>query len=275
LIISVYKIIFFPFTTALAIVDNSDSDFFDVASFFTMVDSEAVMSSKPTTSRVAGAYGKRRAAASVVPHGHVLPEVCETVFRAAITSWGVSGSSESDRDELMWCIAEVLVHGTSSEIDWEQVSFTYKGTVLTMAPFFDVAVKHLPVSNPVRVWVRDFRKAEIAVRISELLNTAENIEMRQVAAANYGTTIAEARFCFDTSHALFHSGMVLGHSDMQLISKLAAAVINRAHDDGVSRGFAQATSNHAGTVGGSKPTPQVSPTPTTTAVERGGFKPLR
>lgn len=229
----------------------------------------------PTTTRIAGGYGNRRAAAGVIPHGHVSAETCDTVFRSAITAWGLSGSTEAARDDLLWAIAETLAYGTSSEISWSVVTFSFNGDTLSMAVLFDAASTRIPFANPIRVWVRDFRKAEVAVRISELLRNPDNIEMRQTCAANYGTGLENARFCFDTAHALTFSGMALSHADTMLIGQLSAMAITRSQDDAVSRGFAQATSNHAGTVGGSKPAPQIAPSPSTTPAERGGFKAVR
>lgn len=249
-----------------------NDDFFGLASLFNMAETG---SSRILTSRLPGSYAKRRISAAVVPHGHVSSEVCEAIFRDAIAGWGIGGSDEAMRDELLWSIAEVLVHGTSSEISWPQVTFTFEGAELTMAAFVAACSLRIGFANPVRVWVRDFRKGEVAVRISEMLNNPENIDIRQTQASRYGTTVDNAKFCYDTSHALFASGMTLGHADIILINQLAATAINSSQEDAISRGHAQAASNHAGTVGGAKPTPQVVPPPITSSSDRGGFKTVR
>lgn len=258
-------------------MDIFDSDLFGLFELFDMAgpsDAASAPSGRSVTTRIPGGYAKRKAGAYVVAHGHIDPDVAESVFRAAIAAWNISGSTEEDRDELLWATAEAFIHGTSSEINWEQVSFKFKGSVFTMAPFASVAAQAISYANPIRVWVRDFRKAEVAMRMHELLNNPDNLELRQMAAGTYGTTVDNARFCFDCAHALPTSGLYLGHSDIIMISKLASVAINRSQEDAISRGFAQANSNHAGTVGGAKPTPQSAPVVSTPA-ERGQFKPLR
>jgi len=236
-------------------------------------ESSTAPSGSRAITRVAGGLGKRRARAGVVPHGHVSSNVCETVFRQAITAWGLSGTTEEDREELKWSLAEVFVYGTSAEISWEHVTFEYKGSLLAMAPFVQTCATHIPYTNPVRVWARDYNRADIPLRIATLLGDPENVEMRQIATANYGTTMDNAKFCFDLAHALTYSGMSLSHSETMTINRLTAAVLNRSTEDSVSRGFAQATSNHADTVGDRGPPKQAMPTATT--AERAGFKPLR
>jgi hypothetical protein len=254
----------------------SDNESFDLASLFDMSTSaSAPTSKKVTTTRLPGGYGARRAKASVVAHGHISDEVAEQIWRAALSLWNIGGSSEESRDELLWCLAEVFVHGTSSEIDWYAVKFTYGGTEHDLGAFHSVCSQNVPYVNPIRVFVRDFRKAEIAMRIHELLNNAENLELRQRQIARYGTSVENARFCFDTAHALFDSGMTLKPTDIHTINQLAKVAISNAHEDAVSRGFASAPSDHAGVVGGSKPSPQVTPAPQTDSGARAGFKSVR
>lgn len=235
--------------------------------------SAAVSKSKPQ--RVLGGFGARKAKADVVAHGHVSADKCDDIFRAAISSWGMSGTSESDRDDLKWTLAEVFVHGTSPEISWEHVTFQFKGSTFTMAPFAQVCAQNIPFANPIRVWCRDYNKAEIPLRIHSLLINPDNLELRQAATANYGTTMDNAQYCFDLAHALSYSGAALPHSDVMLINKLTAAVLTRSNDDAVMRGFAQATSNHADVIdakGVSRQNTQPSVAP---PAERSGFKPLR
>lgn len=230
---------------------------------------------KVTTTRIPGGYGTRRSKAGVVPHGHISKETAETIWRAALGMWGVDGSTEDSRDELLWCLAEVFVHGTSSEIDWHAVKFTYNGSEYDLAAFHSTCSQHIPYVNPIRVFVRDFRKAEIAMRIHELLNSAENLELRQRQIARYGTSVENARFCFDTAHALFDSGMTLKPTDIHVINQLAKVAISSAHEDAVSRGYASAPSDHSAVVGGTKPTPQTAPAPQTDSGVRAGFKSVR
>lgn len=243
---------------------------------------DSTMAGEPSTStsgkaltRVAGGLGKRRAKAQVVAHGHASQETCETVFRQGLSAWGLSGTTEGDRDELKWALAEVMVHGTSAEISWETVTFQFKGDTLTMAPFVQTCANFIGYTNPLRVWGRDYNRAEIPLRISALLADPENVELRQIATANYGTTMDNAKYCFDLAHALSYSGMVMSHSEIMLINRLSASVINRANDDAVMRGFAQATSNHADTVGDRGPVKQASPVTAAPPAERSKFAQLR
>lgn len=240
-----------------------------------MAPTDAPATEKSTSNvRIFGGAGRRKLQANVVAHGHVSAETCEAVFRSACSSWGIGGSSAQSRDDLVSALAEVFVHGTSSAIDWAVVKFMYGGTELSMNVFHDAASKDIGYVNPIRVWVRNFRNAEVAFRIHEFLNDPANVALRTTAAANYGTTVDNARFCFDTANALFNSGIVLSHTEVAMIRSLSNAVINRAQEDAVSRGFAAAEPQHNGTVGGEKPTPQILP-PATTPSERGGFKSFR
>jgi hypothetical protein len=248
-------------------------------SLATTMAGESSSTAKPNTSqniRLPGAYGKRKAVANVVPHGHASAETCETIWKNALSAWGFSGTTTTEREDLMWAIAEVLVSGTSAEIDWECVSFEYSGSTYTMSAFADAAAREINYTNPVRVWARDFRRAEIPIRIHTLLGNPENLQIRQTAAANYGTTVDNAEFCFDTAHALLGSGLQLNHAHTALIQALSASVITRSHEDGISRGLAQATSDRSTTIPSTLRTqaPSVAP-PVASPAERSGFKPIR
>lgn len=225
--------------------------------------------------RVPGSYGKHKLTASVVPFGHASSDVCETIFRTMLAEYGLSGLTQDQRETFIWSLAEVLIHGTSTEIKFDNVWFTFNGTSYTMATAASVCGRYIGLMNPVRVWTRDFRESELPMRMFEILNTADNLELRQVAAANYGTTVDNARFCFDTSSALLNSGMLLSHSDIALIGLLSAYTITRAQADGQSRGETQATSNHAGTVGGTRGAATAPAAPAVSSTERAGFKSLR
>jgi len=255
---------------------SNNNDSYGLSSLFDMASTSAPSPSKKlTTTRVPGGYGPRRAKAGVIAHGHISPETAEQIWRSALNQWGIGGSTEDSRDELLWCLAEVFVHGTSSEIDWHVVKFTYNGTEHDLAVFASVCSLNVQYINPIRVFVRDFRKAEIAMRIHELLNNPENMELRQRQIARYGTSVENARFCFDTAHALFDSGMTLKPADIHTINQLAKVAISSSHEDAVSRGFSSAPSDHAGVVGGSKPPPQTTPAPQTDSGARAGFKSVR
>jgi len=243
----------------------------------TMADSSSskAPSSAPVSgARAPGSYTRRRASAAVVPYGHASHEVCETIYRQMLSEYGLGGLTASQRDEFLWCLVEVLVHGTSTEINWADVWFTYEGTALSMARAFGVVKSFIGLSNPMRVWVKDFRKGELPMRMSEFLNNSENIEVRQVVASNYGTTVDNARFCFDTAGALVNSGLVLSHSDILLVNMLSSYTIQRAQSDGQARGAVQATSDHSGTVGGVKAAGIAAAAPVAPS-ERAAFKAMR
>lgn len=226
--------------------------------------------------RVPGSYAKRKAKAEVVPYGHASVDVCESVFRAILTGYGVGGSSEGGRDEFLWCLAETFIHGTSAEIGWDNVWFTFEGSRHSMAILAAEVGRYIGLINPVRVWVRDFRRGELPMRMFEFLNNPDNTELRQSVAANYGTTVDNARFCFDTSGALISSGLTLSHADIAMVNMLSTYTITRAQQDGQSRGDTQASSARAGMVGGTRAgeAPALAGSPAAPA-ERGAFRSLR
>lgn len=232
----------------------------------------------PAGVRIAGGYGKRRSAASIVPYGHASAGKCERVYSTALGIWGIDGTNSEERNDFLFTLAEVLMYGTSGEIEWKKVTFVFDGETFDMAPLADSASREIDGPNPVRVWTRDFRKGEIPFRIHEVLANPENIAIRQLMAANYETTVSNAQFCFDTSDALISSGMTLSQADILLIKRLAAFTIGRAQQNGYANGDLTASSNHAGTVGGTKQpnTPSTAPAASiATSEQRGGFRSLR
>lgn len=251
--------------------------FASVADIFGIMAGEkdtAVATTTSTGRRVLLAKG-RISTAKVTPHGHADDDTCERIWRSIVSAY-IGGGNEDAREELMNALAEVFVYGTSGEISWEGVSFQLKGEKHTMAALVSVVSENIKLYNPVRVWVRDFKRGELAVRMCEFLSTPENVELRQRAAAAYGMTTDQARYCFDTSDALLTSGLILSHSDMVTIKRAAAFVLSRADAGAISRGETQATSNHAHQIGGGKQTATVNTvTPMVSQEARGGFKALR
>lgn len=222
--------------------------------------------------RIPGSYGKRVPVANAVPFGHVSDQVCEEVFRSVLPAYGLSGSTEEQRYEFIWALAEVFVYGTSQEINWADVKFYFGGSEYSMAGIASICAGRISYVNPVRVWVRNFRKGEFVMRMYEYLSDPMHMEVRQWMAYNYGTTIDNAHYCFDTSSALLYSGMALSFSDRQLIDKLSTFTISRAQSNGQSVGEVDAPSNHAGVVGGTKVADNQA---SSTSTARAQFKTMR
>jgi hypothetical protein len=257
-----------------AIVDS-----FPFAHLVDTMPADPAASQNPAEAKVDGrrsvtAFGKRKMKAKVTPHGHASEDTCNEVMKAIRGAYGLSGSTKESRDEFLWTLAEVFVYGTSPEIDWKVVTFESAGVTYNCEHIAAICAARISAPNPVRVWVRDYDRGEIPIRIHALLNSPENVGVRQVMASHYGTTADNARFCFDTSSALLDSDLTFSHAEILLIGQLSAYTLSRATQDSQQRGEVDATSNRAGTVGGVK---QVNGTSTAAAppAERAGFKSLR
>lgn len=236
--------------------------------------SKAPADAKVDGRRTATAFGRRKLRANVTPHGHASEALCDEILKAIRSAYGLSGSTQESRDELLWALAEAFVFGTSPEIDWKVVTFDFGGSTYNCENIAAICSARISFVNPVRVWVRDYGKGEIPIRIHAILNSPENVGLRQTMACHYSTTTDNARFCFDTSIALLGSDLVFSHAEILMIKQLSNYNLSRAMHDSQERGEVDATSNRAGTIGGTK---QLSAPVAAAAppVERAGFKSLR
>jgi len=182
---------------------------------------------------------KRPAKSHGITHGYVPGDVAERIFRDALAEWGISSSNEGVREEILGGMAEVLWASTSSETDWSTVYFELEGELLCMQPFINVCVRSIGHDNPLRVWLRSFRHAEMALRIHDFLDTPENLAQRQEAAGSYGAEIRDARFCFDMADALLITGREFTATDRNIINSLKIYATSRAQSNANARGLSQ------------------------------------
>lgn len=213
--------------------------------------------SRVRTHQGSGKYA-RASSRKVVYHGCCDSAVAETIFQDTCSAWGISSSDAKDREELKGLLAEALHRATSVEIPYDQITFPFNTKTLDLGTLNTIASLKIGTANPIRTWMRSYNDAEMPVRISDFLDTEENLEERQVAAAAYGTVVSNARFCFDTADALLHSGRKYSASEILLIRALKSSVLAQAQTDATVRGLTQPAPDMSGVVGGQ------------TQVERGG-----
>lgn len=223
---------------------------------------------------------KRPAKSNGITHGYIPGDIADRIFRDALQEWGMSSSSEGTREDVLGGLAEVLWASTSAETDYSAVMFEVEGSYLSVQPLINVATRHISVDNPLRVWIRSFRNAEMALRIHDFLDTPENLVQRQEAAASYGAELRDARFCFDMGDALLITGREFSTSERNLIASLRIYATSRAQGNAQARGMIQPTHDSSGGKVGGAPTAggvngglsSVNPAPSSV---RSGFAPIR
>lgn len=221
---------------------------------------------------------KRIAKAHGITHGYCSDEVAERIFRDTLSEWGVTSSDEATRSDILGGLAEVLWASTSVETDYSTVTFEVNGTTLCVATLVNRCNTAVSSLNALRTWIRSFRRAEIALRIHDFLDTPENISQRQEAAASYGADIANSRFCFDMADALLISGRDYNGTERRIIEDLKIYATSRSQNNAQSRGLSQASQDTSGGHVGGRPA-QERGTPSGINVApptvRGGFTPVR
>lgn len=133
----------------------------------------------------------------VVRHGHVSADVADTIWVEALEAWGVQGSSQELREEIILGIAEAAIQGTSVAADLEAVTVTVDEYTLSFGVLADVSQRYTRQPNPVRVFLRSFRNAVIPVTIYRLLSHPENAQLRALAAWKYGCEPGKTQYAYD------------------------------------------------------------------------------
>jgi len=201
---------------------------------------------KSGTSR--GRFG-RVAKANVVPHGLMSNEQAEIAYRAALTAYGLGDTTEEQRLEFLGCLTEALAFATSTEVEYSQVSFEYEGSRYALDVLDDATIAVYSGENPLRTWVKSFRDAQMCLRISDFLDTPENVGVRQVAAARYGMPVADAKYCFDCADGLLRTDRTFSYSEAKTIEMAKSFATSRAQGRAVVVGGSRPVQNSASNVG--------------------------
>jgi len=241
----------------------------------TAAGTTAVVSTKIRNNARNGKY-RRVATAKVVHHGYCSSEVAKNIYTAAQAAWGFKTSDSEEREELKSALAEALCQATSTEVVYTGVQFTVDGKVYNLGPLDEAATRLIGNPNVIRTWIRSYNDAEMACRMSDFLDTEENIEERQAAAYRYGTIVSNAKFCFDTAEALLRSGRKYSASDIFLIKALKTYALAASQQDAAVKGFVQPVAEHSDVVGGqSRAERQSMATPVASVEARTRFAPAR
>jgi len=218
--------------------------------------------------------GKRQArkAAGVTQHGQVTQAQCDGIMKEVRNVYIPSGSTEETRSDFLWVLAEAAIGGTSRDTDFEAVEFTLGDVTMTLAPLAQVCNRMINHANPVRAFLRNYNKGEIALKCYDLLNNPENVALRSQAVLRYESTYSNARFCFDIVKGLLLTGIHFTEGELHNMDRISRFQIQKAQIEAQSKGYTNAVPDRADHAAGNE---NDVPVTTTTPTERGGFRPLR
>jgi len=203
------------------------------------------------------------------------PEHAEEVFRETMTAWGLSSSDSELRNELLVSIAQECIHGTSEAKDWSEVYLRMDHGDVSFGALHDNARAKTGQSNPIRVWLRSFRNAEIPKLCYDLLSNPENVIIRAVALSNYGDVSSnDIPYCFDTCVDTLKGGMPFSATEIVRMNFVKSRKLldtqMKVQSTGVASASHDASTRSANAIaGGSGLAPAVD------ASTRIGLRPLR
>lgn len=215
---------------------------------------------------------KRLATANVVKHGDMSQRVADTIFLTYLRLNDEEESSPQDREMELEALAEALMFSTSEATDYSNVIFSVDGEERTLDTLNAAAVQHYEGPNPVRTWTRCYQKGEMCARISDLLGFAENVAIRQRAAAQYDVDLSEVHLCFDTAEGLYNTGRAYSHAERRLISSAKIFATKRALERSQDKGDVRPQHDSSGRPSGE---PVAMGLLSSGSETRTGFKSLR
>jgi hypothetical protein len=133
----------------------------------------------------------------VVRHGCISAEDADKVFLELLTEWGISQSTETTRLEVYHALAELGVYGTSVAATLEESRIVINSTTCPLSALSSLMVKYTSQPNPIKVFYRSFRNAEIPITMFNILSTVENVRIRATVQMRYGIPMDEVPYAFD------------------------------------------------------------------------------
>jgi len=179
--------------------------------------------------RVLPARGQR-----VVKHGHVTDKVAEIVWTELLDAWGIGGTNTELREDIVVALAESLVQGTSIASDLEARCIIINDELCSLGVLKSLMVSRTNQSNPVKVFLRSFRKALIPIECFRILSAPENETLRAEVALRSGCELSKAPYAFDMFN---DAAPFLGLSAYELLTarSVSKTYLAEVHAAAVSR----------------------------------------
>lgn len=169
----------------------------------------------------------------VVRNGELTEEEADRAWEIVRDVWGLRETNSDQREAFLGKLTEALAFATSKSEENLETRFMFETRYFALRDLADAVSVVVQVKNDtlLRMFVRSWRGAELAVRIYDYVDISANVGIRQELALHTGGPPEHAPYMIDVSDAVVrHSGRTFTTGELSLMNHYRSCRTNKARE---------------------------------------------